>query len=97
MVTKFYILAGTYINTMVREIKEELHKVGKNQGERKIKLLKAIISSQKQLCNTNACVEDYDYYKIVERNGNNVTVICWDEDGGIDEVFVFIGTYEEVE
>lgn len=82
---------------MAQEIKETLHKTREPHKERKIKLLQFINTSSRSLYRTASSIEDFDYYKIIERDYPNFLVMCWEKQSDVSDVCVYIATYEEEE
>lgn len=81
---------------MVIEIKEELENVPPEQIQRNIKLLKYINSYSLSLEDTEEDIDDFDYYKIIEKNdGETFIIMCWDVNTNLKSVCLYIATYED--
>ena len=77
---------------MVQEI--EL-KMSEKKEVPKITLLKNLNSRTLELSNDGITIGCYDYYSIIEENGNHCTVICWDGEYDLEEVEVYIAKINE--
>jgi hypothetical protein len=80
---------------MTTEIKFNLKTAVKQRP--KINLLKSIESSERKLTEPVNDIDDFDYYSIIERDGNNFIVMCWNEGDKLENVRCYIAEHEEIE
>ena len=72
---------------MAREIKFELN----GKSKKSIELLKYINSYHKTLIEQQgATIDDYDFYSIIKRDGEDGIVACWNTGSDLSNVSVYV-------